>query len=86
MVYTLWVGGVQDGRDRVSNVCHSGAASGQARTAYRRKCSKRRVRPPPLLALLCVSRYEDGTFREAEVRLAEHSELRVALGLQHVPD
>jgi hypothetical protein len=31
-------------------------------------------------------RYEDWTFREAEVRLAEHSELRAALGLRRVPD
>jgi hypothetical protein len=31
-------------------------------------------------------RYEDWTFREAEVRLAEHSELRAALGLPWVPD
>jgi hypothetical protein len=31
-------------------------------------------------------RYEDWTFREAEVRLAEHTELRTALGLRHVPD
>jgi hypothetical protein len=33
MVYTLWVGGVQDSKDRVNNVCHSGAASGLGRTA-----------------------------------------------------
>jgi transposase len=31
-------------------------------------------------------RYEDWTFREAEVRLSEHSELRSALGLNSVPD
>ena len=31
-------------------------------------------------------RYEDWTFREAEVRLAEHSELRRALQLRSVPD
>jgi len=32
-------------------------------------------------------RYEDWTFRKAEVRLAEHSELRRALGLRRsVPD
>jgi hypothetical protein len=31
-------------------------------------------------------RYEDWTFREAEVRLAQHQELRTALGLQRVPD
>jgi hypothetical protein len=33
-----------------------------------------------------VRRHADGTCREAEVRLAEHSEARAALGLQHVPD
>jgi hypothetical protein len=31
-------------------------------------------------------RDEDWTFREAEVRLAEHTELRTALRLPHVPD
>ena len=31
-------------------------------------------------------RYEDWTYREAEVRLAEHSELRRALQLRSVPD
>ena len=31
-------------------------------------------------------RYEDWTFREAEVRLGEHRELRQALGLVSVPD
>jgi len=31
-------------------------------------------------------RYEDGTFREAEVRLREHSELRTVLRLSSVPD
>ncbi len=31
-------------------------------------------------------RYEDGTFREAEVRLGEHRELRQTLGLSRVPD
>ena len=31
-------------------------------------------------------RYEDWTFREAEVRLSEHSELRSALLLNSVPD
>jgi hypothetical protein len=36
-----------------------------------------------LLAILCLIRYEDWTFREAEVRL---SELRRALGLVSVPD
>jgi Transposase domain (DUF772) len=38
------------------------------------------------LAILCLMRYEDWTFREAEVRLGEHQELRTALGLERVPD
>ena len=36
--------------------------------------------------ILCLMRYEDWTFREAEVRLQEHVELRKALGLKHTPD
>jgi transposase len=39
-----------------------------------------------LLAILCLMRYEDWTFREAEVRLQEHRELRQILGLKSVPD
>jgi len=39
-----------------------------------------------LLPVLCLMRYEDWTFREAEVRLAEHRELRRVLGLASVPD
>jgi len=31
-------------------------------------------------------RYEDWTFRETEVRLQEHTELRMALGLKQTPD
>jgi hypothetical protein len=41
---------------------------------------------PQLLAILCLMRYEDWTYREAEVRLSEHSELRRALELRSVPD
>jgi Transposase DDE domain/Transposase domain (DUF772) len=54
--------------------------------AYRSKYSKHRFTQPQLLAMLCLMRYADWTFREAEVRLAEHHELRAALGLDHVPD
>ena len=39
-----------------------------------------------LLAILCLMRYEDWTFREAEVRLSEHRELRQVLGLASAPD
>jgi hypothetical protein len=52
----------------------------------RSKFSKHQFTQPQLLAILCLMRYEDWTFREAEVRLAEHAELRAALGLRHVPD
>jgi len=54
--------------------------------AYRSQFSQRRFQQPPRLAILCLMRDEDWTFREAEVRLAEHTALRAALGLQHVPD
>jgi hypothetical protein len=42
--------------------------------AYRSKFSKHRFQQPQLLAILCLMRYEDWTFREAEVRLAQHTE------------
>jgi hypothetical protein len=54
--------------------------------AYRSKFSKRRSTQPQLLAILCLMRYEDWTFREAEVRWAEHAALRTALQLPRVPD
>lgn len=53
---------------------------------YRSRFSKRLFNQPQLLAILCLMRYEDWTFREAEVRLGEHRELRQALGLASVPD
>src|SRR5215813_7986945 len=53
---------------------------------YRSRFSKRQFTQPQLLAILCLMRYEDWTFREAEVRLSEHRELRQALGLTSVPD
>src|SRR5579863_10365108 len=43
---------------------------------YRSRFSKHQFTQPQLLAILCLMRYEDWTFREAEVRLREHSELR----------
>lgn len=54
--------------------------------AYRSQCSKRRFQQTPLLAILCLMRNADWTFREAEVRLAEHVALSAVLGLQRVPD
>ena len=53
---------------------------------YRSRFSKHQFTQPQLLAVLCLMRYEDWTFREAEVRLREHSELRAALQLRSVPD
>src|SRR5207237_8297804 len=54
--------------------------------AYSHRFSPQRFTQPQLLAILCLMRYEDWTFRAAEVRLAEHRELRRALQLQAVPD
>jgi hypothetical protein len=48
---------------------------------YRSKFSKHYFTQPQLFAILCLMRYEDWTFRETEVRLAEHRELRAALGV-----
>jgi hypothetical protein len=39
---------------------------------YRYRFGKRQFTQPQLLAILCLMRYEDWTFREAEVRLSEH--------------
>ena len=52
---------------------------------YRTRFSKHQFTQPQLLAVLCLMRYEDWTYREVEVRLREHSELRRALGLRRVP-
>jgi hypothetical protein len=54
--------------------------------AYRTRFSKHQFTQPQLLAILCLMRYEDWTFREAEVRLREHTELRAVLRLSSVPD
>jgi len=54
--------------------------------AHRSKYSKHVFAQPALLAILCLMRYEDWTFREAEVRLGEHQELRTALGIEQAPD
>jgi hypothetical protein len=39
---------------------------------YRTRFSKHRFTQPQLLAILCLMRYVDWTFREADVRLGEH--------------
>ena len=54
--------------------------------SQRTKFSKRLFTQPQLLAVLCLMRYEDWTFRETEVRLREHRELRETLKLTSVPD
>ena len=53
---------------------------------YRSRFSKHQFTQPQLLAILCLMRYEDWTFREAEVRLRAHAELRAVLRLSSVPD
>jgi hypothetical protein len=53
---------------------------------YRTRFSKHQFTQPQLLAVLCLMRFEDWTFREAEVRLREHQELRTVLQLPAVPD
>ncbi|HZC01357.1 MAG TPA: transposase [Gammaproteobacteria bacterium] len=53
---------------------------------YRSKFSKHVFTQPQLLAIVCLMRYEGWTLRKAEVRLAEHGELREALELDKAPD
>src|SRR5258706_8338533 len=52
---------------------------------YRTRFSKHQFTQPQLLAVLCLMRYEDWTFREAETRLREHQELRAAFEFREVP-
>ena len=54
--------------------------------AYSHRFSPQRFTQPQLLAILCLMRYEDWTFRATEVRLVEHAQLRRALELKVVPD
>jgi len=53
---------------------------------YRSRFSKHQFTQPQLLAILGLMRYEDCTFREAEVRLREHAEWCAVLRLSSVPD
>ena len=75
---------------RVGYVRFAGVALEAAQAVvpdYRRPRSKHTYTQPQLLAVLCLMRYADWTFRDAEVHLAEHRELRRALGLgRRVPD
>jgi len=79
----------QEGRWPKSDSCFRsrGTASGHAGfAALPHALQQTSVPQPQLLAVLCLMRYEDWTFREAEVRLREHHELRAALHLPAVPD
>ena len=69
---------------RFAHVAHEVAEAVLPR--YRSTYAQQLLTQPALLAMLCLMRYEDWTFREAEVRLGEHQELRAALGLERVPD
>ena len=71
---------------RYATVAHAVAAAVLPR--YARPRSKHTYTQPQLLAVLLLMRYDGWTFRDAEVRLAEHAELRRALGFQgtRVPD
>ena len=60
--------------------------SGAVLPRHPSRFSKHQFNQPQLLAIPCLMRYEDWTFREAEVRLGEHRELRQTLGLGSVPD
>src|SRR2546430_12836339 len=53
--------------------------------SYSHRFSPQRFTQPQLLAILCLMRYEDWTFRGAEIRLGEHGELRREVGGQRVP-
>ncbi len=48
---------------------------------YRTRFSKHQFMQPQLLAVLCLMRYEDWTYREVEVRLREHSEVASGAGV-----
>jgi len=69
---------------RCAHVAHEVAET--VLPSYRSTYAKHVCTQPSLLAMVCLMRYEDWTFGEAEVRLAEHQELRTALGLERVPD
>jgi hypothetical protein len=61
-------------------------AGGVVIPRYRTRFSMHQFTQPQLLATLCMMRYEVWTFREAEVRLGEHSEMHQTLGVSSVPD
>src|SRR5205814_8650160 len=53
--------------------------------SYSHRFSPQRFTQPQLLAILCLMRYEDWTFRGAEIRLGAHVELRRAVEGHAVP-
>jgi hypothetical protein len=57
---------------RFAHVAHEVAEAALPR--YRSPFSKHTFTHPTLLALLCLMRYEDWTYREAEVRLRKHAD------------
>lgn len=71
---------------RYATVARAVAEAVVPRYAYPR--SKHIYTQPQLLAVLLLMRYDGWTFRDAEVRLAEHRELRRVLGFrrERVPD
>jgi hypothetical protein len=46
---------------------------------HRSRFSKRQFTQPQLLAILCLMRHEDWTFREAEVRLGDSRQAKLAV-------
>jgi hypothetical protein len=66
--------------------CVAHAVASDVLPRYKTRYSKHVFTQPQLLALLLLMRFEDWTFRETEVRLREHGELREALGLERTPD
>ena len=80
-------GSKRDGGGWTPGFCPHGWGSGSGGAPpYRTRFSKHQFTQPQLLAILCLMRDEDWAFREAEVRLREHRELRQTLGLSRVPD
>ena len=69
---------------RFAHVAHEVAEA--VLPSYCSKYSKHLFTQPALLAILCLMRYKNWTFREAEVRLGENQELCAALGLERAPD
>jgi hypothetical protein len=52
----------------------------------RSPCSTHTFTQPNRLSIRCLMGYEDWTYRETEVRLRAHAELRDALGIDQVAD